>query len=520
MANRQYNLIIDIKREIYEQIRIKPVDTGNVLVIRLCSDGVPLNLKGQEIKFMAKKPDGKGVYNLVEILENETGLVKVEITNQCTAIPGQLECEIEIEKDKLITTLTFYITVEPKLNDGTFIESTNEFTVLQKTIRDAKETMAEMVVKTDQQIEKMKEDTHTAIHLMSDKFEAKAKEVQEQTNSFVKKAAGEVSEEIAEMHKKFDTLDTNLSKKNSQELQDMKSEIHNTIGVLKKENTHNLEELTEKVDLKVDEASCAADNANGAAQKAERAAAGIDTSIREATQKVDRAIATAKEEVSGAVKTIAGQIKKHNHDERYYTKEETDRRLRSSEETQQSNFAPIGHNHDSQYLLKDEEVDAASLNGYTPDQFVHTQGDSTISGGALHILNVPSNNNKVLDFGGNFGIWADNSPMETKTLWITAPDEGVICLGSRAWREHLKGVRIRGELSAESGLKPAFTFEQTGILNKAVDIKHNLGRRPFVEVSTTLGNVQPTWCHMDDNTIRVYNYSNSGNACSFSVRCF
>lgn len=64
-------------------------------------------------------------------------------------------------------------------------------------------------------------------------------------------------------------------------------------------------------------------------------------------------------------------------------------------------------------------------------------------------------------------------------------------------------------------------FEQSVSLgrNQTVTVTHNLGYKTLVEVGTTLGNVMVTWQHIDNNTIRLYNYSTGNDATAF-IRCW
>ena len=178
-------MLIDIKRDIFEIIKLKPIDTGNKLHIKFSEDGKPVDLTGQTVKFIAKKPDGTGVYNFAEIIDASAGEIEVKITNQMTAVDGELDCEIEIEGKELITTMTFYITVDRKLNDGDFIESTNEFTVLQKAIRDSYEAIELMETKTNTKLEQVQSQVNTAIKGMNSKADTKLSQLQSQVNTAI-----------------------------------------------------------------------------------------------------------------------------------------------------------------------------------------------------------------------------------------------------------------------------------------------------------------------------------------------
>lgn len=251
MANRTYCMLIDIKRDIFEIIKLKPVDTGNKLHIKFSEDGKPVDLTGHTVKFMAIKPDGTGVYNFATIIDAKAGEIEVEITNQMTAVEGELDCELEIEGTKLITTMTFYIEVDHKLNDGSFIESTNEFTVLQKAIRDAYEAIDLMEEKTDAKLEELQEQVDTAIDNMEATTNSKLTQVQSQVDTAISNMNTTTNNKLSQLQSQVNSAIDNMDSVTDTKLADLQKQVTNAINNMNSTTTNKLNQVQSQVDDKL-----------------------------------------------------------------------------------------------------------------------------------------------------------------------------------------------------------------------------------------------------------------------------
>lgn len=311
MATRTYYMLIDIKRDIFEIIKIKPVDTGNVIYIKFSEDGKPVNLTGKTVRFMAKKPDGTGVYNFARVVNATAGEVEVTITNQMTAVDGELDCEIEIEGSKLITTMTFYITVDKKINDGTFIESTNEFTVLQKTIRDAYTAIELMETKTDNKLAQVQTQVNTAISNMNSTTTTKLSQLQSQINTAIEEMNGTTNTKLADLQKQVTTAISSMNSKAETKLSQVQSQADTKLAQVQSQADTKLtaiqgqvntlsSTLTKKVNDKITEVSATQTTlVNKVDGKVADIQAQFDTLETELTDTVD----SKKSELTSAVTT-------------------------------------------------------------------------------------------------------------------------------------------------------------------------------------------------------------------------
>lgn len=96
---------------------------------------------GASARIYVKKPSGLEVYDACTIT-NST--VTVPITTQMTAEVGRAECQINIsDGGKVANSFIFYLDVSPTIIDGSAVESTSEYTVLQGLINDANDAIEE-----------------------------------------------------------------------------------------------------------------------------------------------------------------------------------------------------------------------------------------------------------------------------------------------------------------------------------------------------------------------------------------
>ena len=100
--------------------------------ITLTNNGQPYELVRESIRVILRgtKPDNKEIFNVCEIIDSNT--IRVEITQQMSAIPGKGNYEISImstEKNKLLTSFPFFIIISPSSFDVSNLTSTNEFTL-------------------------------------------------------------------------------------------------------------------------------------------------------------------------------------------------------------------------------------------------------------------------------------------------------------------------------------------------------------------------------------------------------
>lgn len=90
-------------------------------------------------RIYAVKPSGKEVYNDCSI-DTENNVVLVNLTTQILAEEGEVVCQIELSSgEKRVTTFDFFIDVDESRSSEAAIESSNEYTALEKLIGESKQ---------------------------------------------------------------------------------------------------------------------------------------------------------------------------------------------------------------------------------------------------------------------------------------------------------------------------------------------------------------------------------------------
>lgn len=106
------------------------------IVAKLLNNGEPYQIpSGAQVVVNIKKPDGKHVYDECEYKDAD---VTIELTNQALAAAGTGICDIEIrsnDSSQVVSSASFEIEIEKSMRSEDAIESSNEFTTLEKKLQ-------------------------------------------------------------------------------------------------------------------------------------------------------------------------------------------------------------------------------------------------------------------------------------------------------------------------------------------------------------------------------------------------
>lgn len=141
LQTKQQTLTLDFCQNSYKSILAKQYDNQTRYIpIRCtnCGQAFPLNQNfTAEIKILT--PDGRPTFDLIPIQED--GTLLLELTESILAYPGKADAEIRIrDEDKLLSTMTFQIMIEPSVYDDDRIIASEEFGALNDLIKQATET--------------------------------------------------------------------------------------------------------------------------------------------------------------------------------------------------------------------------------------------------------------------------------------------------------------------------------------------------------------------------------------------
>ena len=148
---RQY---LDLAFEELIKIKVKQKDTARYILFRLLDNGRIFDLTGKSVTFFAKKPDSKEVFNQATITSASNGECEIQLTSQVLAVQGIVECELVIyEEEDILSTFIFELDVKKSLRGNSAIESSNEYSIIEKII----DKMKEWIEKTKEAIKRVDE---------------------------------------------------------------------------------------------------------------------------------------------------------------------------------------------------------------------------------------------------------------------------------------------------------------------------------------------------------------------------
>lgn len=114
-------------------VTAKQGDTGRAVVITVETQYETYDIETATAVLYVKKPDGTKIYNTC--INNGDGTFIVGLTNQCLAVAGDAQAELQLTSTEAptewISTPVFILRVLPSNIDDTAIESSDEFDALQ-----------------------------------------------------------------------------------------------------------------------------------------------------------------------------------------------------------------------------------------------------------------------------------------------------------------------------------------------------------------------------------------------------
>lgn len=144
--------------------------------VTMVAAGRPYTVETDKVRAVIRgtKPDNKEIFNTCEFLNDNT--VRVELTQQMTAVPGKVNAEISImdlEENSTLTSFAFFIFVEPNAADVSYITSSDEFTLLVQKIND----VSDSVIEADEAIKDLNNLNATVTSQENSRVEAEKKRV-------------------------------------------------------------------------------------------------------------------------------------------------------------------------------------------------------------------------------------------------------------------------------------------------------------------------------------------------------
>jgi len=141
MRYKDYPLLLSLRENTFTSIQPKQGETAVRLLPQLIDIGGPYDLTDTTVKAIFVKPDRTISFLDCEIEDDVNGIVSIILTNQVLAIPGKVNCEIQISGDKgLAKSWTFSMLVQKSIGTAE-IESSNELAVLDEALKHVDEAL-------------------------------------------------------------------------------------------------------------------------------------------------------------------------------------------------------------------------------------------------------------------------------------------------------------------------------------------------------------------------------------------
>ena len=127
---------IEIDREYINYTSVRQNDSARAILFHLHANGTDYPLANRNVRAWGVKPDGTKVFIDLEVVSAIEGKCKLRLTNNILAKVGELRLMLTImEGDDILSTSPISIDIKESLKDDEAVESTNEFTALENSLK-------------------------------------------------------------------------------------------------------------------------------------------------------------------------------------------------------------------------------------------------------------------------------------------------------------------------------------------------------------------------------------------------
>lgn len=131
---------LEIDRECLNDINVMQKDSARAILFSLYANGSSYSLVNKTVRAWGVKPDGTKIFADLTIISEQGGLAKLKLTNNMLAVKGQLKLMLTIaEGEDILSTIPLVINIAETLKNDNAIESTNEFTALDSSLKSVQE---------------------------------------------------------------------------------------------------------------------------------------------------------------------------------------------------------------------------------------------------------------------------------------------------------------------------------------------------------------------------------------------
>lgn len=143
-----FNVILDLsdtnKSKIPQIIFNKNDRNTSIMAIKLNNNGSSVDLTGKSIDIFIQKPDNTKVFNKMQMVNTQEGVLFIELPTQSLTAAGICTVELRIQQDQEVRIpASFNYTVLDSIIDDNAIESSNEFSALTQRIEEVNKIIQE-----------------------------------------------------------------------------------------------------------------------------------------------------------------------------------------------------------------------------------------------------------------------------------------------------------------------------------------------------------------------------------------
>ena len=179
MRNESIRKIINVDQPNRIPIWSFKQEDDGVLRLSLFKGSTLLDITGQTIKLGAKRPNNS-IIELTDGFEINSNELDIILKNNILAIPGIVECDLEItDVVGKMTTASFYLTVTKKMTGEDNLDASNDISAINKIVAEVLAKGKEL----DSNIKVVVEEANKKITAIDTALNKKLNEMQEDYNS-------------------------------------------------------------------------------------------------------------------------------------------------------------------------------------------------------------------------------------------------------------------------------------------------------------------------------------------------
>ena len=179
MRNESIRKIINVDQPNHVPIWAFKQEDDGVLRLSLFKGSPLLDITGQTIKLGAKRPNNS-IIELTDGFEINSNELDIILKNNILAIPGIVECDLEItDVVGKMTTASFYLTVTKKMTGEDNLDASNDISAINKIVAEVLAKGKEL----DSNIKVVVEEANKKITAIDTALNKKLNEMQEDYNS-------------------------------------------------------------------------------------------------------------------------------------------------------------------------------------------------------------------------------------------------------------------------------------------------------------------------------------------------